>query len=161
MISLVERIQIALDHANLSWSGAAVKLGLSAQAASKWKKGQIGRETLKKLAELTTVNSGWLLDGSGDMHPAQSQRMGDMVQSQSQGQSTPSNSRSKQLEKLIATLEQLESDHSLSPSTIDSLLKTANAFAAEHKLKNLSQNDKSIDYPFLFEDENDSGSGQE
>lgn len=82
MISLVDRIQIALDHANISWSGASVKLGLSAQAASKWKKGQIGRETLKKLAELTGVNSGWLLDGTGDMRPTQSQRMGDMVQSQ-------------------------------------------------------------------------------
>lgn len=64
---LVARIQKALDHSALSWSGAAVKLGLSAQAATNWKKGKIGRDTLKSLASLTGVNSGWLLDGSGLM----------------------------------------------------------------------------------------------
>jgi phage repressor protein C with HTH and peptisase S24 domain len=64
---LVERIKSALDHAHLSWSGAAVKLGLSAQAATNWKKGKIGRDTLKDLAALTGVSSGWLLDGSGSM----------------------------------------------------------------------------------------------
>ncbi|WP_068912688.1 LexA family protein [Acinetobacter sp. WCHAc010034] len=65
--SVVERIQKALDHANLSWSGSAVKIGLSAQAASKWKKGQISRENLTKLAKETGVSSGWLLDGEGEM----------------------------------------------------------------------------------------------
>ncbi|ENX06542.1 XRE family transcriptional regulator [Acinetobacter courvalinii] len=64
---LVQRIKNALDHAGLSWSGAAVKMGYSAQAATNWKNGKIGRDTLKKLASLTGVNSGWLLDGSGVM----------------------------------------------------------------------------------------------
>ncbi|MBJ9958375.1 MULTISPECIES: XRE family transcriptional regulator [Acinetobacter] len=64
---LVQRIKSALDHAGLSWSGAAVKMGYSAQAATNWKNGKIGRDTLKKLASLTGVNSGWLLDGSGVM----------------------------------------------------------------------------------------------
>lgn len=67
MEPVAERIQLALDHAGLSWSGASVGIGLSAQAASKWKKGQIGRETLQKLSVLTGVNSGWLLDGTGEM----------------------------------------------------------------------------------------------
>lgn len=73
MISLTDRIQAALKYANISWSGASIKLGLSAQAASKWKKGQIGRETLKNLADLTGVSAGWLLDGTGCMQLAQSE----------------------------------------------------------------------------------------
>ncbi|KXZ68800.1 S24 family peptidase [Acinetobacter venetianus] len=64
---LVSRIQRSLEHAGLSWSGAAIKLGLSPQAATNWKKGKIGRDTLKALAGLTGVNAGWLLDGSGLM----------------------------------------------------------------------------------------------
>ena len=71
--SVVARIQKALDHSNLSWSGSAVKIGLSAQAASKWKKGQISRETLTKLAKETGVSSGWLLDGEGEMLTTPSQ----------------------------------------------------------------------------------------
>lgn len=67
MNTLVERIQKALDHADLAWSAAAVKIGLSAQAATNWKKGKIGRDTLKSLAQATGVNSGWLLDGEGEM----------------------------------------------------------------------------------------------
>lgn len=67
MESIAERIQAALDHANLKWSAASLKLGLSAQAASNWKKGKIGKETLKELAALTGVSAGWLLDGSGSM----------------------------------------------------------------------------------------------
>ncbi|MCY6986751.1 hypothetical protein OYB56_01595, partial [Acinetobacter baumannii] len=65
--SIAERIQAALDYANLKWSAASLKLGLSAQAASNWKKGKIGKETLKELAALTGVSAGWLLDGSGSM----------------------------------------------------------------------------------------------
>lgn len=67
MESIVERIQVALDHANIKWSAAAVKIGLSPQAATNWKKGKIGRDTLKDLANLTGVNAGWLLDGTGPM----------------------------------------------------------------------------------------------
>lgn len=67
MDSLVGRIQKALDHAGVAWSSAAVQIGLSAQAATNWKKGKIGKETLKKLAKLTGVNAGWLLDGNGSM----------------------------------------------------------------------------------------------
>lgn len=67
MNPLVKRIQEALDNAGLAWSAAALKIGLSAQAATNWKKGKIGKETLKKLADTTGVNAGWLLDGTGDM----------------------------------------------------------------------------------------------
>lgn len=67
MDPLVKRIQEALSYANLAWSAAAVKMGLSAQAATNWKKGKIGKETLKKLAITTGVNAGWLLDGTGEM----------------------------------------------------------------------------------------------
>lgn len=73
MASLPERIQAALNYADIAWSAAAIEIGLSAQAASKWKKGQIGKETLKKLAGLTRVNAGWLLNGEGDMLLSQSQ----------------------------------------------------------------------------------------
>lgn len=67
MNPLVKRIQEALDNAGLAWSAAALKIGLSAQAATNWKKGKIGKETLKKLAIATGVNAGWLLDGTGEM----------------------------------------------------------------------------------------------
>lgn len=67
MSDLVDRIKQALDYADYSWSRAAVEIGLSAQAAQKWKNGKIGKDTIKKLAELTKVNSGWLLDGNGEM----------------------------------------------------------------------------------------------
>lgn len=67
MTELAERIQKALQHKALSWSGAAVKLGFSAQAATNWKKGKISRDTLSGLAELTGVSKAWLLDGTGAM----------------------------------------------------------------------------------------------
>ncbi|MDT1908815.1 alkaline phosphatase, partial [Acinetobacter baumannii] len=44
-------------------SKAATMIGLTPQAPSKWKKGQIGKETLDKLAELLEVDAGWLLNG--------------------------------------------------------------------------------------------------
>lgn len=63
MNTLVERLQKALDDKKLSWSKASTMIGLSPQAPSKWKKGQIGKETLEKLAELLDVDVGWLLTG--------------------------------------------------------------------------------------------------
>ena len=63
MNTLVERLQKALDDKKLSWSKASTMIGLSPQAPSKWKKGQIGKETLEKLAELLEVDVGWLLTG--------------------------------------------------------------------------------------------------
>ena len=44
MESIAERIQAALDYANLKWSAASLKLGLSAQAASNWKRGKLVRK---------------------------------------------------------------------------------------------------------------------
>lgn len=64
METIVDRIQLALNQADIKWSAAAIKIGLSAQAASNWKKGKIGRETVEKLAELLKVDAGWLLTGS-------------------------------------------------------------------------------------------------
>ncbi|KJV38128.1 hypothetical protein VH96_14365, partial [Acinetobacter indicus] len=63
MNTLVERLQKALDDKKLSWSKASTMIGLSPQAPSKWKKGQIGKDTLEKLAELLEVDVGWLLTG--------------------------------------------------------------------------------------------------
>jgi transcriptional regulator with XRE-family HTH domain len=60
---MVERIQEALNAKKLSWAKAATMIGLSPQAPSKWKKGQISKETLDKLAELLEVDAGWLLNG--------------------------------------------------------------------------------------------------
>ena len=65
METIVDRIQIALDKAGMKWSPAAIKIGLSAQAATNWKKGKISKETVEKLAELLNVDVGWLLTGNG------------------------------------------------------------------------------------------------
>ena len=64
METIVDRIQLALNKADIKWSAAAIKIGLSAQAASNWKKGKIGRDTIEKLAELLKVDAGWLLTGN-------------------------------------------------------------------------------------------------
>lgn len=69
MSDLVSRLQSALDFAGLSWSKASQDIGLSPQAPSKWKKGQISRESLEKLAVLTKVNLAWLATGQGEMTP--------------------------------------------------------------------------------------------
>lgn len=66
METIVDRIQLALNKADIKWSAAALKIGLSAQAASNWKKGKIGRETVEKLADLLNVDAGWLLTGNGN-----------------------------------------------------------------------------------------------
>lgn len=67
MSTMVERIQTALKAKKISWSKAATSIGLSAQAPSKWKKGQISKENLEKLADLLGVDVGWLLTGNGDI----------------------------------------------------------------------------------------------
>ena len=67
MSTIPERIQIALDHKSVSWSKAATSIGLSAQAATKWKKGQIGKETLQDLAEFLGVSASWLDYGEGEI----------------------------------------------------------------------------------------------
>lgn len=63
MNDLVQRIDQSLKEKKFSWSGAAVAIGLSAQAATKWKKGQIGKDTLDDLAKLLEKDVGWLLSG--------------------------------------------------------------------------------------------------
>lgn len=67
MSTIPERIQAALDDKGISWSKAATSIGLSAQAATKWKKGQIGKETLQDLAKFLDVGYGWLATGEGEM----------------------------------------------------------------------------------------------
>ena len=67
MSTIPERIQAALDDKGISWSKAATSIGLSAQAATKWKKGQIGKETLQDLAKFLDVSYGWLATGEGEM----------------------------------------------------------------------------------------------
>ncbi|WP_312159018.1 LexA family transcriptional regulator [Acinetobacter sp.] len=63
METLVDRLQKALNSKKLSWSKASTMIGLSPQAPSKWKKGQISKDTLEKLAEVLEVNVGWLMTG--------------------------------------------------------------------------------------------------
>ena len=63
MNELVSRIELSLKEKKISWSAAAVAIGLSAQAPTKWKKGQIGKDTLEKLANLLEKDVGWLLSG--------------------------------------------------------------------------------------------------
>lgn len=67
MSTIPERIQAALDDKGISWSKAATSIGLSAQAATKWKKGQIGKDTLQDLAKFLDVSYGWLATGEGEM----------------------------------------------------------------------------------------------
>ncbi len=61
----VQRLREATKAAGYSLSGAAVAIGLSAQASQKWKKGQIGDDTLKAVAALTSHSYLWLRDGLG------------------------------------------------------------------------------------------------
>lgn len=63
MNELVLRINASLKEKKMSWSAAAVAIGLSPQAPTKWKKGQIGRDTLDALATLLEKDVGWLLSG--------------------------------------------------------------------------------------------------
>ncbi|WP_335970112.1 XRE family transcriptional regulator [Acinetobacter bereziniae] len=72
METIVDRIQFALDKAGMKWSPAAIKIGLSAQAATNWKKGKISKENVEKLAELLNVDVGWLLSGNGNISTNQS-----------------------------------------------------------------------------------------
>lgn len=60
MVELIDRLKEATKAAGFSLSGAAVAIGLSAQASQKWKKGQIGDDTLKSLARLTGYSYFWL-----------------------------------------------------------------------------------------------------
>ena len=64
METIADRLQKALLDKKISWSKASVMIGLSPQAPSKWKKGQIGKETLEKLAKVLEVDIGWLMTGS-------------------------------------------------------------------------------------------------
>ena len=73
METLVDRLQKALSAKKLSWSKASTMIGLSPQAPSKWKKGQISRETLEKLAGILEVDVGWLMTG-GEPISAQAEK---------------------------------------------------------------------------------------
>lgn len=66
MSNIVDRLQSALKNKKMSWSKASTSIGLSPQAPAKWKKGQISKETIEKLAILLGVDVGWLLSGNGD-----------------------------------------------------------------------------------------------
>jgi SOS-response transcriptional repressor LexA len=67
METIADRLQKALDAKKLSWSKASTMIGLSPQAPSKWKKGQISKETLEKLAELLEVDFAWLVTGENSI----------------------------------------------------------------------------------------------
>lgn len=73
METLVDRLQKALSAKKLSWSKASTMIGLSPQAPSKWKKGQISKETLEKLAGILEVDVGWLMTG-GEPVSAQTEK---------------------------------------------------------------------------------------
>lgn len=63
MSDLIERLQLAIEQAGLNPSNVATKIGLTAQAAQKWKKGQISLDTLIKVIEVTKTDANWLLMG--------------------------------------------------------------------------------------------------
>lgn len=62
---ITSRLKEAIEAAGHSWSSAALAIGLSAQAPTKWKKGQVSQATVEKLANLTRYNYVWLLTGQG------------------------------------------------------------------------------------------------
>lgn len=121
----------------------------------------IGNKIAREIESAFVKEYGWLdvahpeLWKDADILQQQSLSQGGQSQSQSQGLSP----RSRSLDKLITALEQLEANHSLSPETIDYLLRSAQAFSAEQKLKNLNDSKKTIDYPMLIEGYNDDGTG--
>lgn len=51
----------------LSWSALAKAVGLTAQAPISWKRGQVSKDTLEKIAAHTGVNPLWLITGDGEM----------------------------------------------------------------------------------------------
>lgn len=63
MSNFAERLQFAFEQVGLAPSKAATEINLSAQAAQKWKKGQISLDNLIKIIELTNVDANWLLMG--------------------------------------------------------------------------------------------------
>lgn len=65
MVELIDRIAEATKAVGYSLSGAAVAIGLSAQASQKWKKGQISDGSLKAIATLTGYSYIWLREGIG------------------------------------------------------------------------------------------------
>lgn len=67
METIADRLQKALLAKKLSWSKASTMIGLSPQAPAKWKKGQISKETLEKLAEVLEVDVGWLISGDNPL----------------------------------------------------------------------------------------------
>lgn len=64
MSDFAERLQLAFKQVGLAPSKAATEINLSAQAAQKWKKGQISVDNLIKIIELTNVDANWLLMGN-------------------------------------------------------------------------------------------------
>lgn len=85
------RLNLAMDEQGYPVRGRARVLskefGVSDKGAGKWINGEAIPETSKipLIAAFLGINAEWLLSGVGEMRPTQSQRMGDMVQSQGEG----------------------------------------------------------------------------
>lgn len=114
MSTIPERIQAALDDKGISWSKAATSIGLSAQAATKWKKGQIGKETLQDLARFLGVNYGWLATGEGETIGTQAAYKGALADYE------PSTSTVE----LVETLKEMERNGELTPQLVGLLNAT-------------------------------------
>lgn len=69
--NITSRITEAVKSVGYSLSGAALAIGLSAQASQKWKKGQISDKNLRAIAELTGHSFYWLKDAHGSKTPDQ------------------------------------------------------------------------------------------
>lgn len=117
----------------------------------------IGNKIAREIEFAFNKEYGWL----DIAHPELWQTTKDLKDSSLHAYSQDKNkySRSKSLENLISTLEKLEATRSLSPETIDYLLRSAQAFSAEQKLKNLKDSSTTIDYPMLVEGHEDDVTG--
>lgn len=125
---LAKRIQTALNRAGISWSKAATTIGLSAQAATKWKKGQISRDTLQELANLLGVHYTWLATGEGEMKDSNT------------NYSTPTTDYepSTSTIELIETLKEMEKTGELTPQVVGLLNATLNTVKSVSIGKRLS-----------------------
>lgn len=115
MSTLAARIQDALDRSGVSWSKAATSIGLSAQAATKWKRGQISKETLKDLSQFLNVDYTWLATGEGQM-------TADNIPQPSTQDYEPSTSTIE----FMDTLKEMEKNGELTPQVIGLLNNTLN-----------------------------------
>lgn len=68
MQGITQRLTHAIRQAGLNPSSIATKIGLTPQAAQKWKKGQISLDSIIKILDITKADANWLLLGETPAH---------------------------------------------------------------------------------------------